>query len=170
MMELFLRFARVGAFAFGGGPSMIPLLKSEAVAGGFVDDARFAEAYAVCSALPGPIATKLAVYVGYHHAGAPGALSALLGLLAPSTILVALSGAVVARWREHPAFAAGLAGLNAAVVGMLVFTAWDLGPAGVRDGRTLLLAVVAFVALLLRVHPVFVVVGSMIAGALLLRS
>lgn len=167
---LFIGFARMGTFTFGGGPSMIPLMQQECVKGGFVTEDGFLEGLAIGNALPGPIATKLAVWVGWHHAGVAGAAVALSGLLLPSTVMIAIVGALLARYRHHPVVAGALLGLKPAMVGMLFFTAVELAPAGVKGSAGILLALAAFVALYARVHPALVVVAAMVVGGLWLRS
>src|SRR5690606_13803353 len=77
--RLFLAFMRVGAFGFGGGPSMIPLVRTEVVkTNAWMSDEEFMELYAVASSLPGPISTNLAGFFGWRVAGAIGSMAALL--------------------------------------------------------------------------------------------
>jgi chromate transporter len=166
---LFLGFCRIGLFAYGGGPSMIPLMKEECLRYGFVTEEQFLEGLATGNALPGPITTKMALYVGWHDAGVLGALGATIGLLLPSTLLMAGLTGVLVRYRGHPWVAASLEGAKPAIVGMLFFTAWDLAPAGVRDVAAGVVAIAAFAALYFRVHPAFVIVAAMALGVLLSR-
>src|SRR5690606_4837152 len=73
LRRLFLAFIRVGIFGFGGGPSMIPLVRIEAVkTNSWLSDEEFMELYAVASSLPGPISTNLAGYFGFRVAGPLG--------------------------------------------------------------------------------------------------
>src|SRR5690606_17833493 len=93
LWRLFLAFVRVGSFGFGGGPSMIPLVRIEAVkTNRWLSDEEFMEIYAVASSLPGPISTNMAGYFGWRVAGLPGSLAALFGLTFPSGIAIVLLG------------------------------------------------------------------------------
>lgn len=168
--QLFVGFARVGTFGFGGGPSMIPLMQAECVNAGWVTDEQFLEGLAIGNALPGPIATKMALYIGYHEAGSLGAAAALGGVLAPSLILMALLGGLVLRYRDNPWVAAGLKGVKPAVIGMLAFVAWDLAPSGITGAAGAVIAALAFAALIAKVHPGIVMVGAMALGTLVFRS
>lgn len=162
--RLFLGFFRVGLFGFGGGPSMIPLMQAECVRSGWVTEEQFLEGLAAGNALPGPIATKMALYVGWHQAGLGGAAAAFAGVLTPSTVLMGVLGAFLLKNREHPWVAAALRGVKPAIVGMLAWVAWDLAPSGIQGWAGVLIAVAAFAVLVLRVHPLFVIVGAAAVG------
>jgi chromate transporter len=169
LLHLFWAFAKVGALGFGGGPSMLPLMQGEVVRAGWLTDEQFLEGLAVGNALPGPIATKMAVYVGYDEAGVLGALFALVGVIAPSALLMGSLIAVLTIIRDHPLIRGGLSGARPAVVGMLFFVAATLAPDGVRDWIGGLLAVGAFAALWFDVHPALVMVAAIVLGMLIYR-
>lgn len=166
---LFLSFARVGLLGFGGGPSMLPLMQQECVRNGFVTKEQFIEGLAVGNSLPGPIATKMALYVGWQDAGVPGAVAAMSGVLLPSTVLMGVLAAVIVKNRDNPYVAGALKGVKPAIIGMLFFVAVDLAPSGVTTWFGGLLGVLAFAALLARVHPGVVILVAALVGALALR-
>jgi chromate transporter len=99
VVELFLVFARAGLLAWGGGPSMIPLIRAEVVGHGWLTDAEFVEALAMGNALPGPIATKMSGYVGYKIAGWPGAVAATSGMAFPTVVLMLALASFYFRFR-----------------------------------------------------------------------
>jgi chromate transporter len=129
LWELFVSFGRAGLFGFGGGPSMIPLIQVEVVElRGWLSPQAFLDAFAFGNALPGPIATKLAGYVGYQVAGAAGAFVALLAITAPTiAMMLALAGAY-ARYRERRLVQSFLAGVRPVVVALLALVVWDFLP------------------------------------------
>jgi chromate transporter len=112
----------------------------------------------------------MALYVGWHDGGALGAGVALLGLLLPSSMLMAAAVALLMRHRNHPWVAAALEGLKPAIVGMLFFVAWDLAPAGVRTPSMAVVAVLSFVALAWKVNPAIVVLVALGVGVGFLRT
>jgi chromate transporter len=166
---LFIGFARVGLLGFGGGPSMIPLMQAECVNAGWVTDEQFLEGLAIGNALPGPIATKMALYVGWQDAGAPGLLAAVLGVTLPSLVLMATLSGVLIAYRDHKVVAGILSGVRPAVVGMLAFVAYDLAPAGIMGWGGALVAFLAFVALVMKMHPAVVMIMAMGLGGLFFR-
>ncbi len=169
-LPVFWACTRVGLLGFGGGPSVLPLMQRECVHAGLIDEASFLEGLAAGQALPGPIATKMAVWVGWQHAGLPGAIAGLVGMALPSAILMVALGALLVRYREHPAVAGALRGVKPAIVSMLLFTAWELAPAGLTGLGTGLVAGAALLALILQVHPGWVIAVAAAAGAFALRD
>ena len=78
---------RVGVLGFGGGPSTVPLFRYESVQKlHWMDDDEFAELLALANALPGPIATKLAAYLGYRQLGTAGAVLAVIAHILPTCL------------------------------------------------------------------------------------
>lgn len=89
MKELSLAMLRAGIFGFGGGPSVMPLFRHEAVKNyHWMDDDEFSEILAIANALPGPIATKMAGYLGYRLHGVTGAIWGIICHIFPSSILM----------------------------------------------------------------------------------
>lgn len=180
--ELFLAFARVGIFGYGGGPSVIPLLQREVVGQGWLTDTEFIDALAIGNALPGPIATKMSVYIGYKLAGAGGIAAALLGMLLPSTIAMLVVAIFFFRLKDAPWIKAALTAVRPAVVGLLIWTAYDLGlkvidPKGEGIARTLprhwdwaIIALVTFIAITyFRLHPALAILAAALLGIALYR-
>ncbi|GAA5415683.1 hypothetical protein Pryu01_00714 [Paraliobacillus ryukyuensis] len=87
--HLFLAFLRVGMLGYGGGPSSIPLVQKEVVEKyRWMDQEEFGNILALANALPGPIATKMAGYIGYRVAGIMGMLNAVLASIVPTICLM----------------------------------------------------------------------------------
>lgn len=171
MWPLFLVWTRVGAFGFGGGPSFIPLVRSECVdRQHWMDDAEFLDALALGNALPGPISIKLAAVIGWKVAGWGGLLLSLFGVTWPGVLLMMLLWGFYHRFRDNPAVEAMMRGVRPAVVGLLAWTAWSLAPDGIRDWRAGLLAGVAFFALWARVHPAIVIAAAGAVGVQFFRG
>ncbi len=150
-VEVMDRFYRTGALVFGGGHVVLPLLEREIVAPGWLTHDQFLAGYGVVQAVPGPLFT-LSAYVGAvmsHGAGGwLGGIWALLAIFLPALLLVAGVLPFWQRLRHQAAAQAALHGANAAVVGVLLAALYyPVGTAGITDGRTLGLAVAAFVAL-----------------------
>ncbi len=169
-VDLGAAWFRIGIFGFGGGPSVIPLVRAECVERyGWMTDAELLDALAFGNALPGPIAVKLAAHVGMQVGGWPGCLVALAALNLPSIALMLGIAALYMRYRAHPGVIGAMAGVRPAVVGLLAYTAWSLAPDGVRSVGGGLVAAGAFLALVANVHPAIVIAGAMVVGAFFLR-
>ncbi|MEM6430074.1 MAG: chromate transporter [Deinococcota bacterium] len=178
ILQLFYAFAKVGVFGFGGGPSMIPLIQEEVVdVQGWLTREEFLDAFAFGNTLPGPIATKMAGYVGYQVAGVGGAAAGLLGVTVPSIIAIIALGAVYLRYRESTVFTGFLRGVRPVVIALLALVVYQFVPRALGTPDTWLanwflwvLAIAAFVlAVRFNVHPAFLIVGSGAIGILFLR-
>src|SRR5215469_13283254 len=89
IFALFWAFTKIGCVGYGGGPSMVPLIKEEVVdIQQWMNVADFMDVMAIANALPGPIATKMSVAIGYQVSGFAGAVFATLGVAIPSFIAV----------------------------------------------------------------------------------
>lgn len=182
VLRLFSIFARVGLLAWGGGPSMIPLMQQEVLAQHWLSAEEFLEALALGNTLPGPIATKMSLYVGYKQAGILGALAGLAGIIAPSGALMLVLALGFVRLREMPALHAALTAVRPAVVGLLVWTAYEFGAQVLRSGgkswgealvttwdQVLIVGVVAVSIVWFGVHPMLVMLGAAVFGSLVYR-
>jgi chromate transporter len=169
-VDLGAAWLRIGLFGFGGGPSVIPLIRHECVDRyKWLTDAELLDALAFGNALPGPIAVKLAAHVGMQAGGWSGCLVALAALMLPGIGMMLGLAAVYLRFRGNPGVAGAMAGVRPAVVGLLAYTAWSLAPDGVRGAGGGLVAAAAFLALVANVHPASVVAVAMAVGAVWLR-
>lgn len=158
-------FYRSSALVFGGGHVMLPLLQAELVPAGWISDDVFLAGYGATQAMPGPLFT-FAAFLGASLNGEPnGWLGGLLGLLAiflPSMLLVFAALPFWERLRRSQRSQAALAGINAAVVGLLLAALYDpLWTSAIQRPADIFLALLALAALtLLRLPPWLVVLAS----------
>ncbi|MBI3287401.1 MAG: chromate transporter [Chloroflexi bacterium] len=169
LLHIFLTFAKVGLFGYGGGPSMIPLMQQEVVeVNRWLSAQEFIDALALGNALPGPIATKMSAYVGYKLSGLPGVMAGVSGTILPSLVAMLALVAVFFRFKDLPQVEAALRAVRPAVVALLVWTAYTLLPQalpqGARSWDAALIGLGTFaVVAFLDVHPAIALLG---AGAL----
>lgn len=124
LIQLFAMFFLVGLVSFGGGYAMIPLIQEEILnRHQWMAAGQLADIVAVAGMSPGPIATNIAVAVGYQEAGWLGAVLAALAVVLPSFALILAAGKLFFRYREHPRVAAAFYGLRAVVVGLIAYAA-----------------------------------------------
>jgi chromate transporter len=121
-VKVFEAFYRSGALVFGGGHVVLPLLQQQTVATGWISSNDFLAGYGAAQAVPGPLFT-FAAFLGWMMAEAPnhwtGALLATAGIFLPGLLLVLAALPYWQALRARPSMAALLAGVNAAVVGLL---------------------------------------------------
>lgn len=162
---------KVGIFGFGGGPSFIPLVRAECVdQQHWLSDAEFLDALALGNALPGPIAIKLAAFIGQKVAGPAGVAVAVSAVCLPAIVLMLALAGLYHRFRDTPVVAGMMRGVRPAIVGLLAYTAWSLAPDGVKDWAGGGIALAAFGALALDLNPAIVIGLAAGAGAVFLRA
>ncbi len=178
LAALLIAFGKAGLFGFGGGPAFIPLVEREVLTRGWLTREAFLDALAFGNALPGPITTKLAGYVGYRVAGWAGALAALLGLTVPTIVAMVALAALFVHYQEAAVVERFLTGLRPVVIALLVLVVIGFAPSAFRSragayGRAWRwgLALVAFaLAVLADVHPAVLIVAGGGLGLLLGRD
>ncbi len=165
-------FYRVGALVFGGGHVVLPLLQREVVPPGWLGNAQFMAGYGAAQAVPGPLFT-FAAYVGAASGPAPngvaGGLIALAAIFLPSFLLLVGILPFWAGIRARPGFQSALAGINAAVVGLLAAAFYQPVWTGSVHGIPDVCIVLGAFALLTfwKVRPWMVVAAGALAGAAL---
>lgn len=119
--ELFLTFLKIGAFTFGGGYAMIPLIQKEAVEKKrWIADKDLLDIVAIAESTPGPIAVNAATFVGYRVGGVVGAALATLGVVMPSFFIIVGVALALRRFQDIPAVAFAFAGIRAGVLALMV--------------------------------------------------
>ena len=99
--QIMIAMVRVGVLGYGGGPSSIPLFRYEAVTKyHWVSDEEFAEILAFANALPGPVATKMAAYLGYQQKRTVGAILAIVMNILPSALSMVLLLAILSSLQD----------------------------------------------------------------------
>lgn len=101
--QIFVAFFIPGILGYGGGPASIPLVEKEVVDRyGWMTTQEFGEVLALANALPGPIATKMAGYIGFVEAGVLGSAVALFASIAPSLILMIGLMFTLLKYKDSP--------------------------------------------------------------------
>ena len=119
--QLFCSFFRIGAFTFGGGYAMIPLIHREAVENhSWVDDQQILDIIAIAESTPGPIAINSATFIGYKVAGVAGSACATLGVVLPSFIIISIIAVFFAAFKEIQWVDWAFRGIRSAVVVLMV--------------------------------------------------
>lgn len=118
---LFLTFFKIGAFTFGGGYAMIPLIQKEVVDNHqWVTADDILEVIAIAESTPGPIAINAATFVGYKFGGFWGAFSATLGVVSPSFMIIVLLSSLISRFQDYKAVQYAFYGIRAGVLALIV--------------------------------------------------
>ena len=181
-LELFYTFLMIGAFTFGGGYAMLPLIQSEVAArwGDTIPASSMVDFVAVSESTPGPFAINMATYVGSVMGGPFGSFCATLGVVLPSFVIILIVAKCYDKFRESRIVKGCMTGLKPAVVGLIANAVLNVlktvfFPAGFAlsvflTAEFYIYAGIFAVMLLLafkKVHPIIIVCLSAAIGILI---
>jgi len=120
-LELFLTFMMIGAFTFGGGYAMLPMIQEQVALrwGHIIPETTLVDFVAVSESTPGPFAINMATYVGSEVGGVFGSVCATLGVVLPSFIVILIVAHIYDKFRKSKAVRSVMSGLKPAVVGLI---------------------------------------------------
>lgn len=126
-LQLFLTFFKIGAFTFGGGYAMIPLISKEVVENKkWITDDDILEIVAIAESTPGPIAINSATFVGYRVCGFWGSFFATLGTVLPSFCIILAISYVLTEFQDIKAVQYAFNGIRAGVLALLIKALWTM--------------------------------------------
>lgn len=194
LWKLFWEFFKTGLFAIGGGMATVPFLQDISAKTGWFTSADLANMIAVSESTPGPMGVNMATYVGYTVGsqqlggtgmGVVGAVVATLGLISPSIVVILIVAYFLKRFRDSKLVDSVLYGLRPASVALIsaagveimlfavlrVESIWRIADASL-SWKAVVLALAVFAGTnlipgLKKIHPVWFVVASAVAGVLL---
>ncbi|MBI5304340.1 MAG: chromate transporter [Chloroflexi bacterium] len=193
LWDIFVLFTRVAMFSWGGGPASLALMQREVTSAKWIPPGasepvawatpeEFADAVALGNALPGPIAPQVSAYVGYKLAGVGGAVAAAGGTVLPTTILMLVMVVAFFGVKDLPALKSMITAVRPIVVGLLLWTAYDMAftvlnakklgwSAGIAQSwDKLALAIVSFgLFTFTDINPVFIILGAAALGFIIYR-
>ncbi|MGQ9630559.1 MAG: chromate transporter [bacterium] len=166
---LFVTFAKVGIFSFGGGYAMIPLIQREIVdIHGWLSTQQFVDVVAIAEMTPGPIAVNSATFTGFKVAGVCGAAVSTLGVTLPSYGIILIAARFFFRFQTHSAVESTLYGVRPVVMGLIAAAAFFVGKVAFTDLKSVIIALFALFGLVLfKIHPIVVIMMAAALGMLL---
>lgn len=172
-VQIFLAFFIPGILGYGGGPASIPLIENEVVDNyEWLTVNEFSEVLAMGNTLPGPIATKMAGYIGYEQGGVLGAIVGVFAAVAPSLILMITLLGLLLKYKESPRvkrMTTYIRPVIAVLLGIMTYDFFFSSYEGVGIWQTLFIGIVSFLLMeRLKVHPAYVIAGALVYGGLVL--
>ncbi|MGM9625172.1 MAG: chromate transporter [Eubacteriales bacterium] len=176
--ELFYTFFLIGAFTFGGGYAMLPLIQAEVERKGWMPSEQIVNFIAVSESTPGPFAINIATYVGNQMGGVLGAVCSTLGVVLPSFIIILIVARCYDAFKKSVAVQGCMSGLKPAAIGLIASAVVTIGttvffPKGytfdVFTGISfyislVLFAVMAFLTFRKKLHPILIICISAAVG------
>ncbi|PRS41242.1 transporter [Bacillus sp. NMCC46] len=169
-IELIIAMVRTGILGFGGGPSVIPLIRHEAVVKyQWINDDEFGETLAIANALPGPIATKMSAYLGYRLKGVSGAIVATAAHILPTCLAMVALVTLVSVLSSSQIIQNMIGAVTPVIAVLLGIMAYEFGQKTMKGFGMIFgiaLFLLAFIGLqMLSIHPGIIVIIFLCYGA-----
>ncbi len=166
LLSVFWVFFRIGAFTFGGGYAMIPLIQKETVEKKkWITDDDILEIIAIAESTPGPIAINSATFVGYRVAGFFGALFGTLGMVLPSFSIILLISYVLREFQDIKAVQYAFTGIRAGVLALILKALFAMYKSAKKGAVAFVAMAAAFIAVaIFDINVLLVIVGCAIYG------
>ena len=145
LIDLFISFFKIGAFSFGGGYAMLPMIQNEVInVHKWITMAEYIDILAIAEMTPGPIAINSATFLGYKVAGIGGSALATLGVVLPSFIVMSLIFHFIVRFKSSPYVDWVMKGIRSVVLGLIAVAAFSVAMSTFVDIPSVLIAALLF--------------------------
>ena len=160
LLALFLTFLKIGAFTFGGGYAMIPLIQRETVEKhGWISDDDILEIIAIAESTPGPIAINSATFVGYRVCGFWGAFLATSGVVLPSFVIISIISFILNEFKNIKAVNYAFQGIRAGVLALILKALYTMYKKCKKDLISYIVIAFSFIAAaIFNVNVLFVII------------
>ena len=168
LKELFFTFFKIGAFTFGGGYAMIPLIKREVVENKkWIDEDEMFDIIAIAESTPGPLAINAATFVGSKLMGVRGSVAATLGVVAPSFLIIVIISQILLQIEKLDIVKDAFMGIRAGVIVMIANALFSLFKKLKKNAFTYFLLAFALILIwIVKLDTIVVLIICALAGIL----
>ena len=165
-LQLFWSFFKIGSFTIGGGYAMVPIIEEELVRKRqWIESEEFVDMLALSQSAPGILAVNISIATGYRIRGIGGAITATLGTVLPSFIIILLIAMSFQRFQDNEVVERIFKGIRPAVVALIAAPVFKLGKSARINRHNLWIPIVAALLIwLLDFSPIWVVLIAGIGG------
>lgn len=169
LWQMFLTFLRIGAFTFGGGFAMIPIIQEEIVENRkWIAEDDFLDTISIAQSSPGPIAVNISIFIGYRIKGLKGALVCTLGAILPSFFIILLIAMSFSKFRDNRILEKVFAGIRPAVVALIFSAVYTLSYRSHFHYKGLIVALIAtLVIVFFNINPIYLILTGAIGSVIL---
>ena len=169
LLELYLAFVKIGAFTFGGGLAMMPIMQRELIEKrGWLTDEELIDYFAIGQSTPGIIAVNVATFVGYKRLGVLGGIIGTLGVVTPSWVIIMILAGAISSVDKYPVAQEALKGINVAVAALLTSVIVKFSKKTIKSVWNAVLMLTAFALIyFFKVQSVWIIIASLVIGCLI---
>lgn len=171
LLELYAAFFRIGGLTFGGGLTMLPMLKHEIVEKkGWAEEEELLDYYAVGQCTPGIIAVNVATFIGYKRRGIIGGVFSTLGMISPSLIIVSILAMFLEQFMSNQYVAHAVGGIKVVVCALMLNTLVSMAKKTIKGKLTAAVCIIGFlVSMFTPVPRVLIVILAGCTGIILYK-
>ena len=169
LLELYLAFVKIGAFTFGGGLAMMPIMQRELIEKrGWITEEELIDYFAIGQSTPGIITVNVATFVGYKKLGWFGGIIGTLGVVTPSWVIIMLLAGAISSVDKYPLAQKALKGINVAVAALLTSVIVKFSKKTIKNIWNAFFMLLAFALIyFLKVQSVWIIIASLVIGSLI---
>lgn len=166
LLDIYLKFFKIGSVTFGGGYAMLPILRREIVEKEkWLTEEEIMDFYAISQSMPGIIAVNVGGFIGYKRKKEIGAVAAALGVVSPCLVIITIIAACMAGFQDNVYVRHALSAVSVCVCALIVDSVISMWKKGVKDILGIaLFAVMLFAMTFTKASPVLLVVLSAVLG------
>lgn len=165
VFQLFITFIKIGAFTFGGGYAMVPLIQRDTVEKKkWINDDDILEIVAIAESTPGPIAVNSATFVGYKTAGVLGAAAATIGVVLPSFTIIYFISFVIDKFENNTAVKYAFSGIRAGMLALIIKALWTMSKKSAKNIISFIITAFAFIFAALNINVIYIILACAVTG------
>lgn len=171
LIKMFITFFKIGAFTFGGGYAMIPLIQTEVVdKNQWLSNEEFVDTIAIAQSAPGAIAVNASVFIGYKIKKIKGALTCMFAVIIPPFFVILFIATFFYKFKNNETIEKIFLGIRPAVVGLIASAVYKIGKSMKLNKRTLWISILTLgLVVIFGVSPIIIILTAGIGGVVLFK-
>ena len=164
--QIFLTFAKIGAFTIGGGNAMLPIIQNEIVRKGWLKEEDFTDIVALAQSAPGLLAVNISIFTGHKLRGTKGSIVATLGSILPSFIIILAIAMLFSGYQDNPIVVKIFKGIRPVTVALIAVPMINMAKkANKKWWAWLLSGIVLALVAFLDISPIYILLVVIISAA-----
>lgn len=165
LWQIFVTFAKIGAFTIGGGYAMIPVIQAEMSRKGWIPEEDLPDIVALSQSAPGVMAVNISIFAGHKLRGVKGSIAATLGSILPSFLIILAIAIFFTAFKDNPWVIKAFKGIRPVVIALILVPMVNMARKCCTKWYHWLLALVSLALVaFLNVSPVYIILCVLVLG------
>ena len=165
LWQIFMVFAKIGAFTIGGGYAMIPIIQAEMSRRGWIPEEDLPDIVALSQSAPGVMAVNISIFAGHKLRGVKGSIAATLGSITPSFLIILAIAVFFTAFKDNPWVGRAFKGIRPVVISLIAVPMVNMARKSCKSWWAWLLAIAALVLVaFLNVSPIYIILCVLVIG------